>query len=77
MTKTTAFNTKEELEDYLRKQKYIVNTGGKYSEMTLRDWYAGQALMGLIIQRDQCISSKILAEESYKVADAMIKAREA
>jgi len=32
--------------------------------MTLRDWFAGQALAGL-------------AEESYEAADAMLAAREA
>lgn len=46
--------------------------------MSLRDWFAGQALSGLL-SHPKCgdVSNifRIVAMESYKVADAMIAAR--
>ena len=46
--------------------------------MTLRDYFAGQALAGICASSpsDDC-TNKYLAAESYGLADAMIKAREA
>ncbi len=39
--------------------------------MTLRQWYAGQALTGIIMY---CYPSKeVLVEQCYEIADAMIK----
>ena len=39
-------------------------------DMTLRDWFAGQALISAV---ELTINHKTLAEECYKIADAMIK----
>ena len=55
-----------------------------YSEgMTLRDYFAAKAMQATINAWDSqggdraaCIAS-IIAEESYELADAMLKAREA
>lgn len=43
--------------------------------MSLRDWFAGQALTGLIAQTDRKLLCATFADESYKLADAMLKAR--
>ena len=51
--------------------------------MTLRDWFAGQALIGILcIAKDICerndvkkLSAEDIAENSYMYADAMLKAR--
>ena len=43
--------------------------------MTLRDWFAGQALVGLSIRREgKCDADD--AENAYRLADAMLRARE-
>lgn len=49
--------------------------------MTLRDWFAGQALAGELAAQDgdgfwSDESALTLAERCYLVADAMLKARE-
>lgn len=43
--------------------------------MSLRDWFAGQALTGLLA-KDQ-LWSAVAGREAYEMADAMLKAREA
>jgi len=57
------------------------NTGGPafpfgkaYAGMTLRDYFAAKAMEGVF---PLCTTSERAAEECYKVADAMLKAREA
>ena len=48
--------------------------------MTLRDWFAGQALVGLLyLLKDQQIEDYATATtaEAYRLADAMLRAREA
>lgn len=48
--------------------------------MTLRDWFAGQAVMGLAIGYWNNVNfgkAENLAEAAYEIADAMLKAREA
>lgn len=51
--------------------------------MTLRDWFAGQALVGVFLIVDRSRLSmpiddlpRITAEEAYAVADAMLSERE-
>lgn len=41
--------------------------------MTLRDWFAGMVLIGLVERRAGPIS--VVAEVAYEVADAMLKER--
>ena len=42
--------------------------------MTLRDYFAGQALVGLL-SRSDFLRSKIIAENAYAYADAMLEER--
>lgn len=42
--------------------------------MSLRDYFAGQALQLDIVQR-QTPHEKAMAEEAYRIADAMLEAR--
>jgi hypothetical protein len=44
---------------------------------TLRDWFAGQALMGLLADSNNCSPYKENAVFAYVMADEMLKAREA
>lgn len=47
--------------------------------MSLRDWFAGQALIGfadLVSHKFPDQTMKVIAERSYQMADAMIAARE-
>lgn len=43
--------------------------------MTLRDWFAGQAVAALIAQTNVAVSAARLATEAYTVADAMLSER--
>ena len=43
--------------------------------MTLRDWFAGQALSGSLGEGTWPISDEDIAEGCYRCADAMIKER--
>jgi hypothetical protein len=54
-----------------------ISTG--YSEgMTLRDYFAGKAMQGLLLDDNGDFSDRNwLAEKAYEFADAMLKAREA
>lgn len=59
-------------------EAFTVATGG----MTLRDWFAGQALAGLVSHTDNgmsqwCGSEHVATEYAYRFADAMLAAREA
>lgn len=61
-------------------QQRYANRAAKRGELRLgngllRDLFAGFALVGLIAQSDKQMSVLRLAEESYKCADAMLKAR--
>lgn len=44
--------------------------------MSLRDWFAGMALTGLISQSPKEQSAAEFARQAYVCADAMIKARD-
>ena len=51
---------------------------GAQAGMTLRDWFAGLCMQGASASSHQTIDrrgAEIIAEESYIVADAMLKAR--
>jgi hypothetical protein len=52
---------------------YSDYTGGG---MTLRDWFAGQALAGLLADPDRNGSDNQYAKVAYSLADAMLAARE-
>ncbi len=43
--------------------------------MTLRDWFAGQAVAALLSQSNVAVSAARLASEAYTVADAMLAHR--
>ena len=46
--------------------------------MTLRDWFAGQALQGILSSVERWSTrNELIAEACYQAADAMIAAREA
>ena len=52
-------------------------SGSQYSHtygMTLRDYFAAKAMQGLM---DAGMPMSEIADEAYKMADAMLKAREA
>ena len=44
--------------------------------MTLRDWFAGMALQGLIGSPRKLSPSETISGRAYELADAMIKERE-
>ena len=50
------------------------------SGMSLRDWFAGKALAGMLANRDTVAPNgdhrPVLAMVAYEMADAMLKARE-
>lgn len=43
--------------------------------MSLRDWFAGQALAGMLADQTFDAPAEMMAESSYRIADAMIRAR--
>jgi len=50
----------------------------KYNGMTLRDYFAAKAMQGLVENANwRGMPEDALAKEAYKMADAMLKAREA
>lgn len=49
----------------------------KFSGLTIRDWFAGQALAGMIGTATTASAVKALAKASYLIADDMLRAREA
>lgn len=61
-------------------QHYVQNIG-----MSLRDYFAAKAMQGMLsswysvgdnYEHNGLVSEKIISKESYKIADAMLKARE-
>ena len=44
--------------------------------MSLRDWFAGQALVGLVINPSMCSPECPISHRAYELADAMLAARE-
>ena len=45
--------------------------------MSLRDWFAGQALSGMLADNDGYSSISKMSATAYTIADAMLEAREA
>jgi hypothetical protein len=59
---------------------WMEKTGGYARDMTLRDYYAGRAMQGILtatLTPNTVWSRDEAAETAYNVADAMLKAREA
>jgi len=55
---------------------WMARTGGFARDMTLRDWYAGLAMQGILA--DPTTPRLVEIEgAAYYIADAMLKAREA
>jgi hypothetical protein len=54
-------------------------TGDAWPGLSLRDWYAGQALIGLcqadMSDEEYIVSPHLLARTAYSMADAMLAAR--
>ena len=55
---------------------FVWRLSGDPGGMSLRDWFAGQALAGLYADSSVNISAEKAAEAVYKTADAMLRARE-
>jgi hypothetical protein len=59
--------------------EWLVKTGGYARDMTMRDYFAGVALRGLLAYAattgKYAPPDDELARESYKMADAMLKER--
>jgi hypothetical protein len=53
-----------------------INTLALVPEKYLRDYFAGQAMLGMIASPGRSYSDALLGELSYKIADAMLAARE-
>lgn len=51
-----------------------LNTLASSSGMTLRDWFAGQALVAML-SGDKCEYADLLARFAYRQADAMLAER--
>ena len=49
--------------------------GNMIAGMSLRDWFAGQAIASVSFSTMQRSSIKEIAEHSYALADAMLEAR--
>lgn len=66
-----------EQDDYVYPGKRFGKTGvvlGEGQGMTLRDWFAGQVIMG-ICANPNCNPREDLAGAAYEQADAMLAAR--
>jgi hypothetical protein len=59
--------------------QYVINNGGAYVDggMTLRDYFAAQALNGICANQDNRVygNSMEFARAAYRLADAMLTAR--
>lgn len=56
---------------------YPIYKNLQYEGMSLRDWFAGMAMKGMMAGRYWETASKTtLVTEAYKIADGMIKGRE-
>jgi len=59
------------------KQPHRLTNGmleGNNEGMSLRDWFAAKAMQGMLQRTDEY--AELIARASYRMADAMLKARE-
>lgn len=54
----------------------VAHDGFYKQGMTLRDWFAGQALIGILSGHEDPTETAFCAELAYKLADAMIAERD-
>lgn len=55
---------------------FNTDTNGSYQKgMSLRDWFAGQALAGFMSSSNLTLSNADYAKAAYETADAMLAAR--
>ena len=54
---------------------WLRNTGQLQEGMSLRDWFAGQALVGVLL-KSQGMGAAHAAGASFEIADAMLAERE-
>lgn len=52
------------------------HTTAQFPGMTLRDYFAAKAMQGLLSTGDEEVTTIGMAQASYALADAMLKARE-
>jgi len=50
--------------------------GADFAALSLRDWFAGQALAGFLANTESSGTFRDMADDAYKFADAMLAARE-
>jgi hypothetical protein len=55
--------------------QHLPDTGGRAQDMTLRDYFAAQALAGMLA-RPGSVNPSVDARFAYTLADAMLKARQ-
>jgi hypothetical protein len=81
--KTMTTSTIQEIAEQQTQRRYaaevtkhvaLEEAGGLASNMTLRDHFAGQALIG-ICSLGRCTRPEIASENAYEMADAMLEAR--
>ena len=70
-----AFPQLQRSETYEANDGCKVSTHESYGGMSLRDWFAGQALAGLVAATDRDGSKEVYAMDAYDLADAMLKIR--
>jgi hypothetical protein len=54
----------------------LKNATAQLAGMTLRDYFAAKAMEGLVVVTPDLIHFESVADAAYKMADAMLKARE-
>ncbi len=80
-------NEREEMSLQLLKEQYagimakmnawgaLIETTKEQKDKELRDWFAGQALAGILANHMQYTQPDNVAAEAYRMADAMMEAR--
>jgi hypothetical protein len=63
-------------ENRLIESNYLSEEIIGYGGMDLRDYFAAKAMQSIIIYEEGDFDLELLARESYRMADAMMKARE-